>query len=285
MLLLIRVNPLKLFLWTFRRSPGDVVDLYNTLSPVMQLATGGSMLNFGHWDGASDALEAQEKLCDLVGEVAELHSARRLIDLGSGLGAPASHWISRHASLDAVCLNINRLQLTTHCEVVPSHELLRVNATSVALPFPGGCADRVVALESAQHFRPLDQFVRECRRVLTPGGILVLAIPVAAPSLKGLGKLVRLGILSLTWSSEHYSSEDVSSALASNGFRVLEVRRIGHQVYEPLTCYYVKNRASIRRRILEQYPPFVEAILHRSLLKMRRASESGLIDYLLVKAL
>jgi len=36
-------------LWTFRRNENDVVNLYNTLSPVMQLATGGSMLNFGYW--------------------------------------------------------------------------------------------------------------------------------------------------------------------------------------------------------------------------------------------
>ena len=27
-------------LWTFRRNENDVVNLYNTLSPVMQLATG-----------------------------------------------------------------------------------------------------------------------------------------------------------------------------------------------------------------------------------------------------
>ena len=67
---MISVNPLKLLLWTFRRSPGDVVDLYNTLSPVMQLATGGSMLNFGYWAGATSPLEAQAKLCDLAGEAA-----------------------------------------------------------------------------------------------------------------------------------------------------------------------------------------------------------------------
>ena len=36
-------------LWTFRRNENDVVNLYNTLSPVMQLATGGNMLNFGYW--------------------------------------------------------------------------------------------------------------------------------------------------------------------------------------------------------------------------------------------
>jgi cyclopropane fatty-acyl-phospholipid synthase-like methyltransferase len=280
------INPLKLLLWTFRRSPEDVIDLYNTLSPVMQLATGGNMLNFGYWNGAADPVAAQQKLCSSVGELAELHSARRLIDLGSGLGAPAKYWVTRY-DLNIVCVNINRHQLLESNGVGESKKLERlscVNATSVTLPFPDGSADRIVALESAQHFRPLSEFIMECRRVLSPGGTLVMAIPVTARPLFGLAKLFRLGILSLTWSSEHYSSQYVRSALAASGFNVSGVTSIGHEVYEPLTDYYLKNRAAIRERILERYPAFLEGVLHRSLLKMGEASRVGLIDYLLIKA-
>jgi cyclopropane fatty-acyl-phospholipid synthase-like methyltransferase len=281
-----RVNPLKLLLWTFRRSPADVIDLYNTLSPVMQLATGGNMLNFGYWNGASDPIAAQQGLCSSVGEMAELGSARRLVDLGSGLGAPAKYWASRY-DLDVVCVNINRRQLLESNGGGGNKAFERlscVNATSVTLPFPDGSADRIVALESAQHFRPLSGFVRECRRVLSPGGTLVMAIPVTARPLHGLAKLFRLGILSLTWSSEHYSAQYVRSALASSGFNVSGVTSIGHEVYEPLADYYLKNRAAIRERILERYPAFLEGILHRSLLKMGQASRAGLIDYLVIKA-
>ncbi|NNL53161.1 MAG: methyltransferase type 11, partial [Nitrosopumilus sp.] len=46
---MVSINPLQLLLWTFRRNEKDVVNLYSTLSPVMQIATGGSMLNFGYW--------------------------------------------------------------------------------------------------------------------------------------------------------------------------------------------------------------------------------------------
>ena len=283
---LISVNPLKLLLWTFRRSPGDVVDLYNTLSPVMQLATGGSMLNFGYWAGATSPLEAQAKLCDLAGEAAELESASRLIDVGSGLGAPAIHWMARYSSLESTCLNINRQQLAKSITAeTEGRRPAKVNATSVMLPLSSHSVDRIIALESAQHVRPLASFVSECKRVLSPGGILVLAIPVTTRPLAGLGKLRKLGILSLTWSSEHYSSAQVSSALESRGFRIANVQRIGHEVYEPLTEYYLRNRDSIRRKILEQYPSFVEAILHRSLLKMADASKAGLIDYLVLKAI
>jgi cyclopropane fatty-acyl-phospholipid synthase-like methyltransferase len=287
---LIRVNPFKLLMWTFRRSPADVIDLYNTLSPVMQLATGGSMLNFGFWEGISDGpLAAQRRLCDLAGELAELDSGTRLIDVGSGLGAPASHWISSHGNLEAVaCLNLNRKQLRD--AVVLSQDAsrrgghLRVNATSVMLPVPANSYDRIIALESAQHFRPLADFASECRRALMPGGIMVLAVPVTDRPLRGLDKLLRLGILSLTWSSEHYSAEHVISALEKSGFKILETRRIGRHVYEPLSSYYLRNRESIRQKIVAQYPAFVESVLFRSILKMRKASEAGLIDYLIIKA-
>ena len=41
---MITINHIDVFLWTFRKNEKDVINLYNTMSPVMQLATGGSML-------------------------------------------------------------------------------------------------------------------------------------------------------------------------------------------------------------------------------------------------
>jgi cyclopropane fatty-acyl-phospholipid synthase-like methyltransferase len=284
---LIHVNPLKLLLWTFRRNPSDVIDVYNTLSPLMQLATGGKMLNFGYWNGARDPFAAQQRLCSRVGDLAGLHSAKKLIDIGSGLGAPAKYWLSKYNPLEVVCVNINRQQLleSMRTDGGDSRQInSSVNATSVNLPFPAGTADRIVALESAQHFRPLSEFVKECRRVLVPGGILVLAVPVTSIPLRGISKLVKLGILSFTWSSEHYSADHVKATLLSHGFRIVELHNIGHEVYEPLTRYYVENRNSIREKILGHYPAYLEKVLHRSLLKMERASEAGLIDYLVIKA-
>ena len=61
-------------LWTFRRNEKDVVNLYNTLSPVMQLAVGGDMLNFGYWDEKDTSpIDAQNRLCDKIGKIAEIH--------------------------------------------------------------------------------------------------------------------------------------------------------------------------------------------------------------------
>jgi cyclopropane fatty-acyl-phospholipid synthase-like methyltransferase len=275
------LNPLQVLLWTFRRNEGDVVNLYNSLSPVMQLATGGDMLNFGYWNGgASTPAAAQRNLCSLVGGVAELHSATSVVDVGSGLAAPAAEWASAHDSLDVRCVNINYAQLLSAS--TNGHAISRVNATSTALPFASQSADRVIALESAQHFRPLGEFVRESRRILKPGGLLVLAIPVTARA--GPSELFKLGILSFTWSSEHYGLDHVKSAIEENGFKAREVMHIGRHVYEPLTDYYARNRDSLRQKILSRYPPFLENVLYKSLLKMKAVSEKGIIDYVIVKA-
>ena len=109
---MIKINPLEMFLWTFRRSENDVVNLYNTLSPVMQLATGGNMLNFGYWeDGDLSPTTAQNRLCDITGNMAELVSAKSLLDVGSGLSSPAMKWSSLYPNIEILCVNTNYDQL------------------------------------------------------------------------------------------------------------------------------------------------------------------------------
>ena len=84
-----RINPIEMVLWTFRRNENDVVNLYNTLSPVMQLATGGNMLNFGYWDNDDTSpIDAQNRLCNKIGQLTELDSVNSLLDVGSGLSSP-----------------------------------------------------------------------------------------------------------------------------------------------------------------------------------------------------
>jgi SAM-dependent methyltransferase len=281
----VQLNPLQVLLWTFRRSGRDVVNLYNSLSPVMQLATGGDMLNFGYWRSAMEPVGAQQALCSLVGEVAELGSAKLTADVGSGLGAPAGQWADAYGGLQVACVNINYGQLRATTRTGRRAVVGLMNASSAALPLRDRSVDRVVALESAQHFKPLGLFASECARVLLPGGLLVLALPVMAARTGALQALAKLGILSFTWSSEHYDLDHVLSAVeGTGGLEVTDVMHIGRHVYGPLADYYMRNREGLARKILQQYPPILERVLCRSLAKMKEVSDSGTIDYVIVKA-
>ena len=276
---------MEIILWTFRRNENDVVNLYNTLSPVMQLATGGNMLNFGYWSKEETSpIDAQNRLCDKVGKIAELDSANSLLDVGSGLSSPAIMWAKFYPYIDILCVNINYTQLQLGKKIVnekiPNSTIHEINSTSTVLPFLTNSKERVIALESAQHFKPFSNFISESYRVLKKDGILTFAIPVV----KRNSNIRNLGILALTWSSEHYEQDFVISKTTKK-FKIIEKIGIGLDVFEPLTDYYIKNRNRLKNKILTQYPPFVENLLFKSLLKMKKVSHEKLIDYLLIKCL
>ena len=274
-----------MLLWTFRRNESDIVNVYNTLSPAMQLATGGNMLNFGLWDKKDiSPIKAQNRLCDLVGKVAELDSAKTLLDIGSGLSSPAIRWVTSYSDIEILCININYFQLQAAKNILKEKKsnsaIYEINATSTMLPFSKKSMERIIALESAQHFKPFEHFIHESNRVLKKDGILTFTIPVARKNLN----LINLGILAFTWASEHYSKEFVIKTV-SKKFNIIEKMEVGQNVFEPLTDYYVKNREKLKKMILKQYPSYVENILFKSLLKMKKASHDKLIDYLLIKCI
>ena len=268
------LNPLELLLWTFRRSEKDVINLYDYLSDVMRLATNGNMLNFGYWNDGDSPLQAQNNLCEVFGKMAKLESGQIIVDVGSGYGSPAINWHQTYRPIDITCVNINPLQLKE------SHEQFNLaNATATSLPFDDKSIDRVLAFESAQHFKPLDDFISESYRILKDDGILALAIPVMTE--QSSVPLTKLGLLSMTWSSEHYSKEYVLSSLQKK-FKILEQKEIGSKVYEPLANYYNENREEVKQRIAKQYPDYVEKILHKSINKMKAVSQAKVIGYLLI---
>ena len=271
------INPLDLLLWTIRRNEKDVVNLYNSLSPVMQLATGGNMLNFGYWDDENDdPISAQENLCSIFAKMAELNSCETIVDVGSGLSAPAMFWRKKFPNLSVFCVNINYNQL---CHSGPQQKITFLNSSSTKLPFADNSVERVLALESSQHFKPFSDFILESKRILSDSGLLILAIPITLTS----SSISKLGILKFTWSSEHYSLDEVKKIITSSGFIISEEKLIGSSVYDPLADYYVENRSELKKSILKQYSPFVEKILFRSIQKMKKASQDGVIDYVLLK--
>jgi cyclopropane fatty-acyl-phospholipid synthase-like methyltransferase len=297
------------------------------MTPYILRATGGTMLNFGYWnEKTANPIQAQTELCMLVGKFAQLHSAKNVLDVGSGFSAPAMFWKSVYNSLNIMCLNLNFVQLKNTIGLVKrgndnnitnskktrqslsfiNHnsvtDISLLNGTAKILPFTAKCMDRVIALESAQHFKPLIRFIEESRRILRHDvGLLVVAIPVmtmakSSSFLTKIHEFVKLGILSLTWASEHYELEFVKSLISRSGFDIINIEHIGSHVYEPLADYYAQNRKTIKSIILKERTSsissylqsilynVIERVVFNSAVKMKEASQKGFIDYVLIKA-
>ena len=290
---MILINPVNALLWGIRRNQRDVINLYNSLSPLMQIATGSYMLNFGYWsDGIRDPFEAQKNLCKITGKIAELESAENLIDVGSGLSSPAMFWKNVYPRLDIYCININRNHLIFANKLKEKYytrnlkeknDICLINSTANKLPFNKESIDRVIALESAQHFRPLSEFIKEVRYILKSDKIFVIAIPVITNLVGSIQTLVRLGLLSFTWASEHYLLKYILSILKNQKFKIIEIHNIGSLVYNPLSQYYIENRNRLQNKISSEYGSFLEYILYKSILKMDKLSKDKTIDYVIIK--
>jgi len=326
-------NPLDPILWTVRRHEQDVISLYNYLSGLMRISTKDYFLNFGYWnEEINSPREAQISLCSLIADVSNLYSARTVLDIGSGFSVPAFYWKSLINSLNIICLDVNLRQLkfgvslqghlkdkkkkktiTVHsskdntrefnssfeAELVNlghAEKLSYVNATSTALPFADNSVDRIIALESAQHFRPINEFFMQSNRVLEKNGIFVMAMPIIHSQerlrgndiISGIISLVslffKLGILTFSWMSEHYNLDFIKSKMGNAGFQLKEIKLIGSRVYEPLSKYYIQNREKLKQAISKEYPPYVEKVLYKSILKMNKLSEERVIDYAIIRA-
>jgi ubiquinone/menaquinone biosynthesis C-methylase UbiE len=232
------------------------------------------------------------------------------VDVGSGYSAPAMHWLSQYNNLEIYCININFHQLKIAAdysnfqlkdqnsikdmeESKPittrdsnKNKILHLNSTSTMLPIKNNSVDRVIAFESAQHFRPLIQFIKESWRVLKQSGLLVIAMPVIINSNNkfSVPMSIKLGILSVTWASEHYNLDYIKSKINTSGFTLKEIRFIGSNVYKPLADYYIDNRFKLKDRVIKEYSKLFEIIFYRSLLKMKNVSDNGLIDYIILIA-
>ena len=290
------INPIDALLWGIRRNQRDVINLYSSLSPLMSITTGSDMLNFGYWsDGINNPIKAQENLCNIIGKLAELESAKTLLDVGSGLSSPAMFWKNEYPLLEIYCININYPHLIFANKLKEQFfiqkninknfksDISLFNSTAIKLPFNKESIDRIVALESAQHFKPFIEFIKDVKYILKKEGIFIIAIPVITNLLSPIQNLVKLGILSFTWASEHYVLNDILEMLSYENFKIIEILNIGPLVYTPLSEYYIKNRKILLKRITSEYGSLLEYILFKSLVKMDKLSKAKIIDYVIIK--
>ena len=160
--------------------------------------------------------------------VAELlgDDAKVILDLPCGEGAFSKRMRDRGADIfSADCLNIIKIPN-------PQFSLVDMNER---LPYPDATFDAVVCIDGIEHIeRPFD-FIKECRRITRPGGMLIISTPnlTALRSrwrylLTGLHQGEKSPLDESQYTPYHHLSlvsfPDLRYRLHANGFRVAAVR-------------------------------------------------------------
>ncbi|HUF86775.1 MAG TPA: methyltransferase domain-containing protein [Thermohalobaculum sp.] len=97
----------------------------------------------------------------------------RLLDVGCGTGAFLAAVRAAHADARLAGVDLSPAMLTAARRRLPSDVALEV-ASAEALPFPRAGFDTVVSISAFHFFRAPRAALGEMRRVLRPGGTLVL---------------------------------------------------------------------------------------------------------------
>ena len=114
----------------------------------------------------------------------------RLLDLGCGFGRhayQAARLGAEVVALDFGADEVRSVQDTFGAMAVAGEldaEAARVGAVrgdALALPFPDGAFDRVIASEILEHIPDDEQAMAELARVLRPGGTMAITVPRAGP--------------------------------------------------------------------------------------------------------
>lgn len=154
--------------------------------------------------------------------VAERFGGRVVVDAGSGEGYGAE-LLRQSGASQVLALEYDGAAVAHSARTYPGVRTLRANLD--ALPLPDDCADLLVSMQVIEHLWDLPRFLREARRVLRPGGTIVVATPnrpVFSPGLERGQKPAN------PFHVEEFDAEQVAGLLRAAGFADVEVVGVHH---------------------------------------------------------
>ncbi|HEY1330890.1 MAG TPA: class I SAM-dependent methyltransferase [Actinomycetota bacterium] len=269
------------FVWQ-GRNPAAAV--YDSVGERFFLSPAPGWLNLGLWEGLGDEAEAPEAVRRLVRTLAEdLPAGGVVLDVGNGLGAqdPVIAETVRPARL--IALNITESQLRAGRERLAAAGARAVAGDATRIPLRSGSVDGLICVEAAFHFRSRIAFFVEARRVLRPGGVLVMSDVPAKRMPRTPAELVA-GVAQLRlWGlrpSAAATADRIAGQVRSAGFVDVRTESCGERVIDPAL-----RLAHLRLAEPPTGVPAVQVLAARFFLAQAELlRRRGLIDYLLLRA-
>lgn len=156
------------------------------LGPRGEYFEGSGFWNNGYWESDSrTAREASENLVDRLLAFLPRRSGT-VLDVACGFGATTRHLLRHFEAVKITGVDISDAQMEV-CRVnAPVCSFLRMDATH--LGFPNDSFDVVLCVEAAFQFDTRQRFLEEARRVLRPGGRLLMSDLLHEPRAEALSR-------------------------------------------------------------------------------------------------
>ncbi|MFB6346260.1 MAG: cyclopropane-fatty-acyl-phospholipid synthase family protein [bacterium] len=270
----------------------DTASLYNVLGSQPGV---GNYLNLGWWDdlktdtddiNEDTITEACRELVRHFAEFGGINADDRILDVGFGFGQQDILLAKEYDCRTITGINITPKHVRVGRQLVEQNNFTdRISLNlgdATRLPFRADSFDTVFALETAFHFHTREDFFREARRVLKPGGKILLADIIDGPersSSTAFRSFLARGHEAY-WNippANRVNSEEYRRCLHQNNFHDIVVEDVSDKVLDP----WVRNY--LPWRINQQPAPlrWLGQPMLRSLLKLY---QSEIFSYVFVRA-
>jgi SAM-dependent methyltransferase len=141
---------------------------------------------------------------------APLLAGRSVLEIGCGEGYGTA--LLARSATRIVGIDYDALTAAHAAATYPQARFVRANLA--ALPVPGESVDAVATLQVIEHVWNHGEFVRECLRVLRPGGRLLVTTPNRLTFSPGLDQPVN------PFHTHEFTAAELNSLLTLNGFEI-----------------------------------------------------------------
>ena len=250
----------------------------------------GGYLNFGLWDdGVRDYVSAAENLVRRLAAWGGIGPGSRVLDVGCGFGAQDVLLARELRPARIVGIDV------TYPHVVAARERARSagldgevqfrHGSGTDMRLPDASFTHVLGIEGVVHFDTRERFLREARRLLCPGGTLLLSDYCLARAPRGPLDRIFVALARAAWQIPAANVETVESyraLLVRCGFGAVEIESAGART---IPGYFREQTSRAHLRSMLKIRGFLGlagglAIDLLAFLAFRR----GQLEYLLVKA-
>ena len=163
----------------------SIRDHYDRLLPYYH-SLWGEHIHHGYWKGDESPAEAQVHLIEMLASRAGIQRNTKILDVGCGIGG-SSLWLAGELGCEVLGITISPKQAAAATDRARQRGLSERARFEVKdanqLDLPSESFDAIWVIEASEHLTDKPGFIRECARVLKPGGVLAICAWVAAEQL------------------------------------------------------------------------------------------------------